>query len=132
VVCEALLVMGDVKRAEQCAERSYEHAGGRLRELTCLIALGPVLTQLGPARWAEAERKLDQAHALAEAVGSRSGLAATSLARAELAHASGNTEAALRHAEVARAAYAALGFARYEARAERLLAELGTPSQQTA
>ena len=38
----------------------------------------------------------------------------------------------MRHAEVARAAYAALGFARYEGRAERLLADLGARTQQSA
>jgi tetratricopeptide (TPR) repeat protein len=132
VICEALLTIDDLKRAEQCAERSYQTAGGRLRELGCALALGEVLTRLGPGRWAEAERWLDRAHTLAQAVGSRSGLAATSLARAELAHANRHAEAAIRHAEVARAAYDALGFLRYQSRAERLLAELGTPSQKTA
>jgi len=59
-------------------------------------------------------------------------IAATSLTRAELAQATGDAEAATRHAEVARSAFAALGYTRYESRAERLLAELGVPSQQTA
>jgi tetratricopeptide (TPR) repeat protein len=132
VICEALLTIGDVKRAEQCAERSYQNAGGRLRELGCVIALGDVLSRLGPARWADAARWLERAHGIAQDIGSRSGLAATSLARAELASAMGDTEAASRHAEVARAAYAALGFTRYEGRAERLLTELGAPTQQSA
>jgi tetratricopeptide (TPR) repeat protein len=131
-ICEALLAIGDVKRAEQCAERSYQNAGGRLRELGCALALGEVLTRLGPARWAEAERWLDRAHTLAQAIPSRSGQAASSLARAELAQATGDAEAATRHAEVARAAFGALGFTRYHARAERLLAELGAPTQKTA
>ncbi len=131
-ICEALLAIGDLKRAEQCAERSYQNAGGRLRELGCALALADVLTRIGPARWADAERWLERAHTLAQAIPLRSGLAATSLGRAELAQAAGNTEAAMRHAEVARAAYAALGFTRYEGRAERLLAELGVPTQQTA
>lgn len=132
IICEALLGISDLKRAEQCAERSYQNAGGRLRELGCAIALGEVLTQIGPPRWVEAERWLDKAHGIAQAIGSRSGLAATSLARAGLAHATGDVEAAARHAEVARTVYAALGFARYEAKADRLLAELGAPTQQSA
>ncbi len=131
-ICEALLAIGELKRAEQCAERSYQTAGGRLRELGCAIALADVLTRIGPARWAEAERWLDRAQTLAHAIPSSSGLAATSLARAELAQSAGDAEAATRHAEVARAAYAALGFARYEGRAERILAELGAPTQKTA
>ena len=61
VIVEALLAIDEVKRAEQCAERSYKNAGGRLRELGCVLALGDVLTRLGPARWAEAERWLDRA-----------------------------------------------------------------------
>jgi len=132
VICEALLAIGDLKRAEQCAERSYQNAGGRLRELGCAIALGDVLIRLGAGRWAEAGRWLDRAHTLAQAVGSRSGLAAISLARAELANASGDGAAAVRHAEVARAAYRALGFGRYEARAERVLGEVASATQQTA
>ncbi len=132
VICEALLAIGDLKRAEQCAERSYRNAGGRLRELGCAIALGDVLIRLGAGRWAEAGRWLDRAHTLAQAVGSRSGLAAISLARAELASASGDGSAAVRHAEVARAAYRALGFARYEARAEHVLGEVAAATQQTA
>jgi tetratricopeptide (TPR) repeat protein len=132
MICEALLAIGEVKRAEQCAERSYQNAGGRLRELGCALALGDVLIRLGPARWAEAERWLGRAHVLAQAIGSRSGLAATSLARGELARATGDAETAARHGEVARAAYRALGFTRYEGRAERLVAEVGTPSQRSA
>jgi class 3 adenylate cyclase/tetratricopeptide (TPR) repeat protein len=132
VICEALIAAGDLKRAEQCAERSLQNSGGRLRELVCMIALGDVLARLGPGRWSEAERLLDRAHGLAQALGSRSGLAAISLARAELASASGDGDDAIRHAEVARAAYRALGFARYEARAERLLADITAAAQQTA
>jgi class 3 adenylate cyclase/tetratricopeptide (TPR) repeat protein len=132
IICEALLAIGDLKRAELCAERAYQNAGGRLRELGCVIALGEVLTQVGPPRWAEAERWLEKAHGIAQAIGSRSGLAATSLARATLAHANGDVEAAVRHAEVARATYGALGHVRYETKADRLLTELGTPTQQSA
>ena len=132
MICEALLAIGEVNRAEQCAERSYRNAGGRLRELGCAIALADVLIRVGPARWPEAERWLGRAQTLAQAIGSRSGLATTSLARAELAHAAGDGEAATRHAEMARAAYRALGFSRYEGRAERLLAEVGAPTQRSA
>lgn len=132
IICEALLALDELKRAEQCAERAHQHAGGRLRELSCVLALGDVMTRLGPARWAEAERWLERAHALADAIGSRSGLAATSLGRAALAHAGGRAENALRYAEVARAAFLALGFTREAGKADRILAELGAPSQQTA
>jgi hypothetical protein len=132
VICEALIAIGDLKRAEQCAERSLQNSGGRLRELVCTIALGDVLARLGPGRWSEAERLLDRAHGLGQALGSRSALAAISLARAELASASGDGDEAIRHAEVARAAYRALGFVRYEGRAERLLADLTAATQQTA
>ena len=132
VIVEALLAVDEVKRAEQCAERSHKNAGGRLREFNCGLALAEVLTRLGPGRWSEAERWLARAAALAEAMASRSGLAAVGLARADLALAVGDTEGAVRHAEVARAAYAALGFARYAARAERLLADLRAGTAQTA
>jgi hypothetical protein len=63
---------------------------------------------------------------------SRSGLAAVSLARADLAVAVGDGDGAVRHAEVARAAYAALGFTRYATRADRLLADLRSGTAQTA
>ena len=132
VICEALLAIDEPKLAEQCAERSYRGAGGRLRELNCALALADVQARLGPARWADAARWLERAHVLANAVGSRSGLAATSLGRATLAHVAGDAESALRHAEVARAAYEALGFSRDAGKAERILADLGAPSQQTA
>lgn len=131
-ICEALLVIDEAKRAEQCAERSYKNAGGRLRELSCTLALGDVATRLGPSRWADATRWYAHAHTLAEAIGSRSGLAATSLGRATLAQAMGDAEGAARHAEVARAAYAALGYARDAGKANRILAELGAASRETA
>ncbi len=131
-IVEALLAIGEVKRAEQCAERSLQSAGGRLRELQCVTALADVLIVLGAGRWAEAERWLEHGNALAQAIGSRSGLAAISLSRAELALALNDGEAAIRHAEVARSTFAALGFPRYEARAERVLTDVGTGAQQTA
>ena len=132
VVVEALIAAGELKRAEQCAERSTKSAGGRLRELQCATAYGDVLARLGPSRWAEAQRWLERARVLAQAIGSRSGLAGVSLASATLSLALGDTEAATRHAEVARSTYAALGLSRYEGRADRLLTEIGAGSQQTA
>lgn len=132
IICEALLAIGEVEHAERCAEDTYRNAGGRLRELCCVLARGAVTTQLGPARRAEARRWYDRAGELAAAIGSRSGLAATSLGRATLAHASGDASLALRHAEGARAAYAALGFHRGAGRAARLLAALGGPERESA
>ena len=131
VIVEALVAVGELRRAEQCAERALQGAGGRLRELVCVLALADVLTRLGAGRWAEAERWLERARALAQEIGSRSGLAAVSLIRAELALAAGDGEGAVRHGEVARAAYAALGFTRYESRADRVVTDV-TAAQQTA
>jgi hypothetical protein len=132
VICEALLAIDESKRAEQCAERSYRNAGGRLRELGCALALADVLIRLGPARWAEAERWLERAQVLAQAVGSRSGLANVALTRAELARAADDRTTASRYAEQARAGFQALGFTRYAERAARVLAESGAPTQQSA
>ncbi|MCC6848451.1 MAG: AAA family ATPase [Deltaproteobacteria bacterium] len=132
IICEALLAIDEVTRAEQCAERSYRHAGGRLRELSCSLALGDVATRLGPSRWADATRWYERAYTLAEAIGSHSGLAATSLGRALLAQVMGDAARATRHAEVARAAYTALGYTRDAAKADRILAEVGAESRETA
>jgi class 3 adenylate cyclase/tetratricopeptide (TPR) repeat protein len=132
LIADALLALGRADDAVAYVQRALAGSGGRLRQATCLAALGHALAQLGPNHWMEARRTYEQAHALAEAVGSRSLLAAIALGRGELALAQGERETALAALEDARTGYAILGFTRDAARAAERIAELRTAALASA
>jgi tetratricopeptide (TPR) repeat protein len=125
-VAEALLAVGEVKRAERMARTAVELAGGRYRVLLCGIALADVLSRLGPAYWAEADRAFERALALADSVASRSSRAHALLGRGRLATARGQNDAALRAWREARALFEAVGMTRYERLAATLLGDSGS------
>ncbi len=118
-VIEALLAAGDLARAEHYAGELRRHAaGGRLSDAIVDIAVGEVCTRLGHLD--EAERTLARAITMAEALGTRTPLAAAYVAAAELAAARGDARARDEHVARARAIARPLGLGRYLARAERL------------
>jgi hypothetical protein len=122
VVVEALLGIGEIKRAERVARGAVTMAAGRFRELLAGLALGEVLVRLGPAHWAEAERTIDREVALAEALGARSCRGFGQLARGRLAVARRQREVANAAWGEARALFAELGMTRYARIAGALLA----------
>jgi class 3 adenylate cyclase len=119
-VVEAYLGLGEIKRAERIARLAVERSGGRFREMMATASLADALVRQGPAAWGEAERVVDRASGLAEALGSRQVRVQTLLARARLALArdmGGDARSALTEA---RAVGAAIGLTRYD----RLIAVL--------
>jgi hypothetical protein len=123
VVVETLLAIGDVPLAERLARIAEERAAGRLRVLYAALALGDAALRRGPSQWAEAERSLARALALADAIGMRSVRALILIARGRLAMARGDAEAARADWCAAREICAALGLRRYERIALALMAE---------
>jgi len=132
LIVEALLAVGQARRAEDVARTAYETSGGRLRETLCLAALGDVLLRLGPTRAAEARQCYEHARALAEALGARISRARTLLGLGELAAGEGDGAAAQRHFTEALEVFRTLGYLRDHARTERLLASLETRVQESA
>jgi class 3 adenylate cyclase/tetratricopeptide (TPR) repeat protein len=119
-VVEAYLGLGEIKRAERIARLAVERAGGRFREMMATASLADALVRQGPAAWGEAERVVDRASGLAEALGSRQVRVQTLLARARLALARDLSDDARRALSEARALGAAIGLTRYD----RLIAVL--------
>lgn len=123
IVVEALLILGDLNRAELFAQKSHDHSAGRLREMLTLIALGDVGSRLGPAHWQPAQKHYDHAIALAEAMQSRSVLAVALIGAGELAEARGDRTTRQSHGRRALEICRDLGMGHYLARAERLVAD---------
>ncbi|HSV07140.1 MAG TPA: adenylate/guanylate cyclase domain-containing protein [Candidatus Binatus sp.] len=118
-VGEALLACNELERAERFAELLRARPfGGRLREALVATALGELMSRFG--RLEEAERWYAEAIGTAEAIGSRSTLAAASLGAAELAAARGEHAVAARLAERTLGLSRELGLVRYADRAARL------------
>ena len=113
-VVESLLGLGELKRAERVARIAVERAAGRYRFLLALAALAEVLVRRGPAAWAEAERTIDRAQGLAEALGSRSVQVQLLMSRARLALARDLPDDARRALDAAYAGGQAIGLTRYE------------------
>lgn len=122
LVTEALIALGDLRRAQDVADLAYAYAGGRLRALWATLALGQVKSRLGPAASKEAEEWTRRALRLATEIGSRWGLAAASLALAELASERGDLAETQRLCERALGLGRDIGLVRLVQRAERLLA----------
>jgi class 3 adenylate cyclase/tetratricopeptide (TPR) repeat protein len=87
LVVEALLVSGEIARAERFAENAYAHAGGRLREALSACALGDVMARIGTGRRDAALQWYDTGAALAERIGAGSPLVLARIGRAEIAYA---------------------------------------------
>ncbi len=123
VAVEALVAIGELKRAERVVEHGDRQASGRFREALCASARAELLRN-DPRRLDEAERLAARALALAEEIGSRTTLAATWLTASQIALARSAHERAhtalLRAREAARAARVR----HYERRAESLLLDL--------
>jgi len=126
------VAVGELKRARRLAELAYAHAGGRLREALCTTALGDVTWRLGPEHYATAQDWYDRAISLAEVIDTRWPLVTACLGAAELALARGDQSGAARLAERALVICREVGLARYQARAERLLARVETGAEALA
>jgi class 3 adenylate cyclase/tetratricopeptide (TPR) repeat protein len=124
MVADTLLAVGEIGRAQRFAEIAYAHAGGRLREAYAATALGQVMLRIGPSRWPEAQRWLEQAIGIAQLVGARSVLAQALIGAGELHAARGDGRTGARQLRQALDICRDLGLGRYQARAERLLAGL--------
>ncbi len=124
LVSEALIAIGDLRRAADLADLAYRHAGGRLRELWATLALGEVKSLLGPTARKEAEEWIRRAGGLATEIGSRWGIAATSLAAARASLERGDHRAGEAHGNRALNVAREIGFVRLARRAERILDEL--------
>jgi tetratricopeptide (TPR) repeat protein len=129
LLVDALVAVGELRRAEALAQLAHRVASGRLREMLSTLALGQVLVRLGPQRWTDAGRCFDQALALGETLGAQTALTAARLGAGELALARGDVPLAARQLQAARALGAALGLGRYVARIDRLLAEAGAAGE---
>lgn len=90
------------------------------------------MLRLGAAHWIDAERWYGRALALAQAIGARSSEVAALLGTAELAIARGDRETARRQLELALGHCRELGLRRFQARAERLLAEVAVEAKRLA
>ncbi len=123
VIVEALLEVGELRRARRIAEARVERSGGRLREARGALMLGMVALAAGPEEHAAAERAFGDALAQGVEIGARSLEGRAHLGLAELAHERGDLAAMERHARQALAILRPMGFGRYAMRAARLLLE---------
>jgi class 3 adenylate cyclase len=122
-IVEALLEVGELRRARRIAEARVERSGGRLREARGALMTGMVALATGPEEFAEAERAFSEALARGLEIGARSLEGRAHLGLAELAHARGDLSAMESHARQALAILRPMGFGRYAMRAARLLLE---------
>ena len=122
-IVEAMLEMGELRRARRIAEGRVEHSGGRLRQARGALMTGMVALATGPEAYADAERAFADALARAVAIRSHSVEGRAHLGLAELAHERGDSATMDRHARQALAILRPLGFGRYAMRAARLMLE---------
>ena len=122
-IVEALLEVGELRRARRIAEARVERSGGRLREARGALMTGMVALATGPEEFAEAERAFSEALARGLEIGARSLEGRAHLGLAELAHERGDLSTMESHARQALAILRPMGFGRYAMRAARLLLE---------
>jgi class 3 adenylate cyclase/tetratricopeptide (TPR) repeat protein len=122
LIVDVLLSVGEVALAERAARLAYERAGGRLREMLARLALGDVLTVLGPAHHAEATHSFEQVAEVAAEIGLRAMAAHAKLGLGRIAMLAGDRAGGDRHLLDARATFIELGLRRYAERAQRWLA----------
>ncbi|MFI5317487.1 MAG: ATP-binding protein, partial [Myxococcota bacterium] len=123
MIVEALLEVGELRRARRIAEARVERSGGRLREARGALMTGMVALASGPEEFPEAERAFSETLARGLEIGARSLEGRGHLGLAELAHERGDLAVMERHARQALAILRPLGFTRYAMRAARLLLE---------
>lgn len=116
-----LLMAGEVERAHRFAAVAYGHAGGRLREGLCSVALGDVAVARGAGSFEEARRWYERAVDLGEAIGSHGVLLPARLGQARLALASGDAAEGRDLLLAVRRGSQEIGFGRLARRAEQLL-----------
>lgn len=126
-VIDALLAVGELKRAESVVEQAERHSGGRLRT-AMLVSARAELLRHEPRRVEEAQRLAVRALALAEDLDARSTVAMTLVTTAQIARATGNHSRATAQLEHARELCATLGMEHYRRRADALLADLASDS----
>ncbi|HTO69505.1 MAG TPA: adenylate/guanylate cyclase domain-containing protein [Myxococcota bacterium] len=122
-IVEALLEVGELRRARRIAEGRVERSGGRLRQARGAVMTGMVALASGPEFRAEAERAFSDALARGAEIGCHSAEGRAHLGLAELAHERGDAAAMESHARQALAILRPLGFGRYAMKAARLLLE---------
>ena len=122
-VLDALLALGEWKRAQVVVENAERHAGGRLRAALCASARAELLRH-DARRIDEAERHAARAIGLAEELDARSAIGYTLLSAAQIARATGNHARATAQLEHARELFDAIGLEHYRRRADVLLADL--------
>ena len=122
-IVEALVELGELRRARRIAETRVELSGGRLREARATLMTGLVALAGGPDEHADAERAFTDALARGIEIGARSIEGRAQLGLAELAHERGDLAAMESHARRALAILRPMGFGRYAMRAARLLLE---------
>jgi len=125
LIVEALLSAGEVERAER-ASRLLASGGGQFRKAVSYLARASVLCRLGAAHWEEAARAFERAIEVANAVGSRSTLAAAQIGAAKLLALRGETESAMRLLAQAADTSREHGLTRYLLRAERTAEEVAS------
>ncbi|HVN83841.1 MAG TPA: adenylate/guanylate cyclase domain-containing protein [Candidatus Binatia bacterium] len=129
---DALLSAGEIKRAWRLADLVHTHAGGRLREAMCEVALGDILQRAGADHWTDAQRWYDHAIGLAEIIGARSTLALGSLGAGTLALARGDHATAQRQLGRADRLCREVGLGHYLPRVEQALAQLNPRAEAVA
>ncbi|MFN8640563.1 MAG: adenylate/guanylate cyclase domain-containing protein [Candidatus Binatia bacterium] len=131
-IVDACLALGELGRAERVARLALERAAGRYRQLLASAALADVLVRLGPSAWAEAERGIDRALGVAEAIHARSSQAQLLVAAARLALDRDLPHEALRALERARALSAEIGLVRFAGAIPMLAAQAESASRASA
>jgi len=123
LMIEALLGLGEWKRAESIVDHADLHRGGRLRTALCTSARAELLRH-DPRRLDEAEQHAQRALVLAEEIDARSTIAATLTTAALIGRARGQHARATAQLEHAREIWTMLGFEHYRRRVDALLADL--------
>jgi class 3 adenylate cyclase/tetratricopeptide (TPR) repeat protein len=131
-VVDACIALGDLRRAERIARLAFDRAAGRYREVMAAAALGEVLVRLGPSSWAEADRTIDRALAIAEAIGARSLQAQLLVSSARLALERDLPHDARQALERARTLCAEIGLLRFAGSIPMLVAQAESNSRASA
>ena len=123
LIVDALLSIGEWKRAESVIEQSEHHTGGRLRAASWAAARAELLRH-DPRRLDEAAHEAERALVLAEEIDSRSTVACALLTAAQIERVKGNHARATAQLEHARELFAKLGDVHHGRRADALLADV--------
>lgn len=121
LVVNALVVLGELDRAVDFAERVHGSASGRLRQATAAVALGEALRHHDHANSSRALAVYQAGADLAKVIGARSVQAQAHLGIAEILTARGEEAAAAPHLDAAATIVRDLGLSRYLPRLEELL-----------